>query len=308
MSASIPNMPDTSPDHLVAAKKKRNIILASTISGVVVLIVIAVLVYLFVFRPRVYYGNHIMITTLQTPGKCYDQSSYTYISNNKTLTLKKSFNCPPLSPIPKPPKQQPIYLLPNNAQGRYTLNARSLSNNTPAGCGLDTQMSCMLVTPQLGRSGLIHENQLFMVWEPMNNTYLYQIPNCEGLNTSSCTDSSITVDTCSYNNSENKCQPKPNISKLIFRTIPNDFKNKINDPKNNPYLQGFLFSFATKKTLDSQGKQPNNMLMINTNYIMKSKLSGNFVQFNIMSNNIRLISSNEEDKIDDTFNWQILKA
>lgn len=295
MSASIPNMPDTSPDHLVAAKKKRNIILASTISGLVVLIVIAVLVYLFVFRPRVYYGNHIMITTLQTPGKCYNQSFYHYTNNNTTLPLKKSFNCP----------SDTRYLLPNNAQGRYTLNARSLSNNTPAGCGLDTQMSCMLVTPQLGRSGLIHENQLFMVWEPMNNTYLYQIPICENLNTSSCTDS-ITVGTCSYKSS--KCQTKPNASKLIFKTLPKDFKNKINDPANNPYLQGFLFSFATKKTLDSQGKQPNNMLMINTNYIMKSKLSGNFVQFNIMSVKIRLISSDEEDKIDDTFNWQILKA
>ena len=167
MNTSIPNMPDTSPDHLVAAKKKRNIILASTISGVVVLIVIAVLVYLFVFRPRVYYGNHIMITTLQTPGKCYGQSSYTY-KNNKTLTLQTSINC-----LSDTPSKTP-YLLPNNAQGRYTLNARSLSNNTPAGCGLDIQMSCMLVTPQLGRSGLIHENQLFMIWEPMNNTYLYQ--------------------------------------------------------------------------------------------------------------------------------------
>ena len=292
-------MPDTSPDHLVAAKKKRNIILASTVSGLVVLIVIVVLVYLFVFRPRVYYGNHIMITTLQTPGKCFANNSITY-NNKKTLHLQTSFNCLSDTQTGKP------YLLPNNAQGRYTLNARSLSNNTPAGCGLDIQMSCMLVTPQLGRSGLIHENQLFMIWEPMNNTYLYQIPICENLNTSSCTDS-ITVSTC-YIDEESKCQTQSNVSKLIFRTIPNDFKNKINDPTNNPYLQGFLFSFATKKTLDSQGKQPNNMLMINTNYIMKSKLSGNFVQFNIMTRKIRLISSDEEDKIDDTFNWQILKA
>lgn len=60
-SPPLSSPPLSLPPHL----RRRNIILGSVLGGVVVIIVAIVLIYLFVFRPRVYYGQRVAFTTVQ---------------------------------------------------------------------------------------------------------------------------------------------------------------------------------------------------------------------------------------------------
>lgn len=290
----IPSVPNTSPDHLVMAKRKRNIILGSVMGGLVVVIVAIVLIYLFVFRPRVYYGNHILITTMQTPGSCTAQTEIPPPKGSKqqTLKLQKTFNCQDPTP----------YLMPSGPLARYTMISRSLQPYSSVGCAPSIQMPCMLVTPTLQRQGLVHEGDAFMIWEPINNMYLFQVdcPKFDQTDNTTCEESGTdqALGLCGWDGTS-KCTLQGNAVPLIFRPLPDNFKQQMADTTKYPTIKGFLFSFASKK-------QTKNMLRIRTNYLLTSLVSSNLVQFNVNNNRITLQSPTPE-QIDDTFNWQILK-
>lgn len=291
-TAMIPSVPNTSPDHLVMAKRKRNIILGSVMGGLVVAIVAIVLIYLFVFRPRVYYGNHILITTMQTPGSCTAQPEIPPPKGSKqqTLKLQKTFNCQ--DPTPN--------LMPSGPLARYTMISRSLQPYSSVGCAPSIQMPCMLVTPTLQRQGLVHEGDAFMIWEPINNMYLFQV-DCSLYDENTCTPQQPNTEPfgmCGWD-STSKCTLQGNAVPLIFRPLPDNFKQQMADTTKYPTIKGFLFSFASKKPTK-------NMLRIRTNYLLTSLVSSNLVQFNVNNNRITLQIPTPE-QIDDTFNWQILK-
>ena len=296
----IPSEPNTSPDHLVMAKRKRNIILGSVMGGLVVVIVAIVLIYLFVFRPRVYYGNHILITTMQTPGSCTDQKIMPPPkgSNQQKLQLKTTFNCKDAKT--KDGNLAPN-LMPSGPPTRYTMVSRSLQPYASVGCAASIQMPCMLVTPNLGRSGLVHEQEAFMIWEPINNMYLYRIQPCSSFNENTCVTGDNTTDPyglCTLTK-DNKCTLVANSVPIVFRPLPDNFQSLMADTKKNHQMKGFLFSFASKKPTK-------NMLRINQDYYMTSLVENELIQFNVNNNRMTLQPENVGG-IDDTFNWQILK-
>lgn len=297
-TAAIPEMPDTSPEHLVMAKRKRNIILGSVIGGLVVVLVAVVLIYLFVFRPRVYYGNHILITTMQTPGSCTAQPEIPPPKGSdqqKSLPLQTTFNCDPKGDSKTP------YLMPSGPLTRYTMISRSLQPYSSVGCAANIQMPCMLVTSKLGRSGLVHEQDAFMVWEPINNMYLYRIQPCSSLNKDTCVPGDGTTDPyglCTLTN-DTTCTLGANSVPIVFRPLPDNFQSLMADTNKNPQMKGFLFSFESKKPTK-------NMLRINQDYYMTSLVKSELVQFNVNEKRITL-QDQPLDQTDDTFNWQILK-
>jgi hypothetical protein len=299
----IPSVPNTSADHLVMAKKKRNIILGSVMGGLVVVIVAIVLIYLFVFRPRVYYGNHILITTMQTPGSCTDQTIMPPPQgsvNQKTLKLQPTYNC--RNATTKNATGQSVRapnLMPSGPLTRYTMISRSLQPYASVGCAPNIRMPCMLVTPKLERHGLVHEGDAFMIWEPINNMYLFQVDCSLYSSKNTCVPNQANTEPFGLCSMPDKtCTLQGNAVPLIFRPLPDDFKQQMADAKNHPTIQGFLFSFASKKPTK-------NMLRIQTNYILTSLVSNNLVQFNVNDNRMTLQPTSAQ--IDDTFNWQILK-
>lgn len=303
----IPSVANTSPDQLVMAKRKRNIILGSVMGGLVVVIVAIVLIYLFVFRPRVYYGNHILITTMQTPGSCTDKTEIPPPegSNQQKLQLQPTYNCRNATTKDTTGQSVPApNLMPSGPLTRYTMISRSLQPFASVGCAASIQMPCMLVTPTLQRHGLVHEGDAFMIWEPINNMYLYQVdcPNFDKTDNTTCVNSGTDQDLglCGWDDTNSKCTLQGNAVPLIFRPLPDDFKQQMADAKNHPTIQGFLFSFASKKPTK-------NMLRIRTNYLLTSLVSSNLVQFNVNVNNNHITLQEPSDQTDDTFNWQILK-
>ena len=307
-TASIPQLPDTSPDHLVEAKRKRNIVVGSVVGGIVVLVVVAVLVYVLIFHPRVYYGNHVMITTLQKPGSCTTSS----MSHDAKTKLPLSYNCPALASTPQ-------YFMQSAPMSRFTLVNRTTTPNDIASCDQNSQVMCMLVSAKLERQGLIHEQQSFMVWEPLANMYLY-LNDCSGyIDKDTCKASGMgkhfnicEVYTPPTPNSESICtlngRSKSSAPQLVFRPLPKDFQNLMADTKTNPYMKGFLFHFESTKPT-------NNMLTIKTNYLMRSDLSNDVVHCNVVAGNIDVIDDkkknitdpNDNTKVDETFYWQIIK-
>lgn len=298
----IPSMPNTSPEHLVMAKKKRNVIIGSVMGGLVVVIVAIVLIYLFIFRPRVYYGNHILITTMQTPGSCTNLSTISSKSIKDPLILQKTFNCKganikntqgQLVPAPN--------LMPSGPVSRYGIVAPSLQPYSSIGCALTIRMPCMLVTPKLERRGLVREGDAFMIWEPINNMYMFEVQQCKNLTDStSCVGHSNVdpYDLCSWNGKT--CSLVPNSVPIVFRPLPSNFSTLMADTTQNPIMKGFLFSFASKKPKD-------NMLRIRTNYYLTSQRSNRYVQYNVNDNRVTLQEKSPSIIIDDTFNWEILK-
>jgi hypothetical protein len=311
-TASIPQLPDTSPDHLVEAKRKRNIVVGSVVGGIVVLVVAAVLVYVLVFHPRVYYGNHVMITTLQKPGSCTTSS----MSHDAKTPLPLSYNCSALAT-----PQTPQHFMQSAPMSRFTLVNRTTTPNDIASCDQNSQVMCMLVSAKLERQGLIHEQQSFMVWEPLANMYLY-LNDCSrynDLDSNVCTASGMgkhfnicEVYTPPKPNSKSICtlngRPKDVSPQLVFRPLPKDFQKLMADTKTNPYMKGFLFHFESTKPT-------NNMLTIKTNYLMRSDLSNDVVHFNVVTGNIDVIDDkkktitdpNDKTKVDESFYWQIIK-
>lgn len=267
---------DTSPPTLLKHKKKRNIIIGCVLGALILVCVIITCIYLLVFRPRVYFGNHVLITTVQQP-----------ISSKNT---------------------------PSGPKARYTLAPTDGMSNSTANIFLNNQTSCMLVTPNLETKGLAHEGDKCMIWEPLSNTYLY-FYDCEAYknNENACknTTQSISGNSCTW--SDNKtCKPSAsNLSPLVFRSLPKNFKELIKDPTgDNLYIKGFLFTFSgvnkdnTCTTTCTPNKQ--NMLKINTNYVLQSFLTPTFIvgslSFGVVpATNLKTKSYN------DNFNWQFLK-
>ena len=301
-TASTPQLPDTSPDHLVEAKRKRNIVVGSVVGGIVVLVVVAVLVYVLVFHPRVYYGNHVMVTTLQKPGSCTTSK----VGRDGKTTLPLSYNC-------SSPAQ---YFMQSAPTSRYTLVNRSTVPNDIASCDQNSQVMCMLVSAKLERKGLIHEQQSFMVWEPLANMYLY-LNDCSQYSGATCTASGMgkhfnicEMYTPNTSASKSICtlngRSKPSAPQLVFRPLPKDFQKLMADTKANPYMKGFLFHFESTKPTK-------NMLTIKTNYLMRSDLSNDVVHFNVVKGSIGMIPKNniqdpnDNTKVDETFYWQIIK-
>lgn len=301
-TASLPEVPDTSPDHLVEAKRKRNIVVGSVVGGIVVLVVVAVLVYVLVFHPRVYYGNHVMVTTLQKPGSCTTSK----VGRDQKTPLPLSYNC-------SDPAQ---YFMQSAPTSRYTLVNRTTTPNDIASCDQNSQVMCMLVSTKLERRGLIHEQQSFMVWEPLANMYLYlndcsqynnldpKVCNASGMGKHfNVCKSNTSSPQCTLNGSATNLAPPP---QLVFRPLPKDFQKLMADTKANPYMKGFLFHFESTKPT-------NNMLTIKTNYLMRSDLSNDVVHFNVVKGSIGMIPKNniqdpnDKTKVDETFYWQIIK-
>ena len=299
-TASLPEVPDTSPDHLVEAKRKRNIVVGSVVGGIVVLVVVAVLVYVLVFHPRVYYGNHVMVTTLQKPGSCTTSK----VGRDQKTPLPLSYNC----------SDPAIYFMQSAPTSRYTLVNRTTTPNDIASCDQNSQVMCMLVSAKLERKGLIHEQQSFMVWEPLANMYLY-LNDCSQYSGATCKASGMgkkfnvckmnNDSQCTLNGSATNLAPPP---QLVFRPLPKDFQKLMADTKANPYMKGFLFHFESTKPTK-------NMLTINTNYLMRSDLSNDVVHFNVVKGSIGMIDDkkqtitdpNDKTKVDETFYWQIIK-
>lgn len=312
LAASLPEVPDTSPDHLVEAKRKRNIVVGSVVGGIVVLVVVAVLVYVLVFHPRVYYGNHVMITTLQKPGSCTTSK----MAHDEKTPLPLSYNCPALASTPQ-------NFMQSAPMSRFTLVNRTTTPNDIASCDQNSQVMCMLVSAKLERQGLIHEQQSFMVWEPLANMYLYLNDCAKYTDTNVCKGSAMGkhFNICevyppptskTYNTSTSICtlngRSTASAPQLVFRPLPKDFQKLMADTKTNPYMKGFLFHFESTKPT-------NNMLTIKTNYIMRSDLSNDVVHFNVVTGNIDMIDDkkktitdpNDKTKVDETFYWQIIK-
>lgn len=72
MQAPIP-----STDQLLAAKRKRNIVVGCVFGALILICVAITVIYLLVFRPRVYFGNHVMLTVVAAPVSTSVQSACT---------------------------------------------------------------------------------------------------------------------------------------------------------------------------------------------------------------------------------------
>jgi hypothetical protein len=251
-----------------------------------------------------------MITTLQKPGSCTTSK----VGRDAKTSLPWSYNCPALASTPQ-------YFMQSAPMSRYTLVNRTTTPNDIASCDQNSQVMCMLVSAKLERQGLIHEQQSFMVWEPLANMYLYLNDCAKYTDTNVCKGSamgkhfnvcimntptsSTSKSICTLNGSVTNPAPPP---QLVFRPLPKDFQKLMADTKTNPYMKGFLFHFESTKPT-------NNMLTIKTNYIMRSDLSNDVVHFNVVTGNIDVIDDkkktitdpNDKTKVDETFYWQIIK-
>ncbi len=280
---SVQLAPNITTHRLIQDKRKRNIVIGSVMGGVVLICVVAVLVYMFVFRPRMYYGNHVMLTTIQTP----------------------------MSQDPNTKKP-----MPSGPPGRYTLARATGSNNANATLVLNNQTSCMLVNTKLERKGLVHEGDTCLIWEPLSNTYAF-INICSEYNGSPSACSAAAMgnvgNICTWNTDTKKCTNSTNMSPMVFRTLPKNFLDLMKDPSgDNAFVKGFLFNFSgvaeankcdtTPDTHNACNPVKTNMLKIHTNYVMKSSQSFSYIVPSL-SQKIH----NQGGAYDPTFNWQFMK-
>lgn len=281
---------------LIQDKRKRNIVIGSVIGGLVAICIVIAIVYLLVFRPRVYFGNHILITTIQTP----------------------------TTPDPKDPTKRN----PSGTATRYTLAPNTRVDNATAVAIMNNQTSCMLVTPKLEHKGLAHQGDTCLIWEPLSNTYLYT-NTCGVYNdTISCTNSAMghTVNECKWVPMDPKapqgvgvCQGDKGMSSVVFRTLPKNFVELLSkvDPTNhsdpNYFLNGFLFQFVGTQAENKCPTTPPNtrlacnpikteMLRVNTNYAFKSNLTGSYIVEDLIKG-----VHNQGGPYNPTFNWQFMK-
>jgi len=298
-TASSTLAPNITTHALIQDKRKRNIVIGSVIGGLVLICVIVVLVYMFVFRPRIYYGNHVMITTIQQP-----------MSQNPTYSPDAT----------KPPKNQQI--IPSGPSSRYTLTPQTGQSNSTAIIVMNSQKSCMLVSPKLERKGLVHEGDICLIWEPLSNTYLFA-NNCgEYLNPSSCSAAGMgnTGNQCVWNSNltSPKCTKTPSMSSVVFRTLPKNFLDLMKNPKDdNAFVNGFLFYFSgvtkankcdtTKGTTNACTPIKTNMLKTHTNYVLRSSQSGSSQSGSYIDPSLSSGVHNQGGAYDPTFNWQFMK-
>ena len=274
---------------LIQDKKKRNIVIGSVLGGLVLICVAAALIYIFVFRKRVYYGNHVLVTSIQTP-----------MAPDKDSKVMK----------------------PTGPPARYTLAPGNKGNNSVAEMIMNNSTSCMLVTTSLDRKGLVNQGDTCLIWEPLSNMYLFLNTCSEYKDEASCDNAQMgfPLNTCMSTMTTDTpqkfsaCVPKPaNMAQLVFRALPNDFAKLVKDPSGaNTYIKGFMFNFVgteaenkcpttpgTKLTCNAVKK----MLTIHTNYVLKSNLTGSYIVDDMETATLH----NTGQAYSALLNWQLMK-